>query len=191
MCNIKYILCTIFCMCAYLHATAICSDSISDKFSYKVLENLNYCWDNNNIVYEDTNSKDTALFVSSHKYIISPILNAFCNNVNEQTELAKIGYCCKHYLIKVPNKSKKNIQYYSIEINILSNIKSHAPITSKIEELKKQDYAIIDIISEAPVMCLVFVEADYLVAVTYNMFYDFDDVLSFSKFFVKEHFSTK
>ncbi|RHK28641.1 hypothetical protein DW069_25070 [Bacteroides thetaiotaomicron] len=35
-------------------------------------------------------------------------------------------------------------------------------------------------------MCLVFVEADYLVAVTYNMFYDFDDVLSFSKFFVKE-----
>ena len=59
------------------------------------------------------------------------------------------------------------------------------------EELKKQDYAIIDIISEAPVMCLVFVEADYLVAVTYNMFYDFDDVLSFSKFFVKEHFSTK
>lgn len=81
--------------------------------------------------------------------------------------------------------------YYSIEINILSNIKSHAPITSKIEELKKQDYAIIDIISEAPVMCLVFVEADYLVAVTYNMFYDFDDVLSFSKFFVKEHFSTK
>ena len=50
---------------------------------------------------------------------------------------------------------------------------------------------IIDIISEAPVMCLVFVEADYLVAVTYNMFYDFDDVLSFSKFFVKEHFSTK
>lgn len=184
------ILCTIFCMCAYLHAAAICSDSISDKFSYKVLENFNYCWDNN-IVYEDTNSKDTALFVSSHKYIISPILNAFCNNVNEQTELAKIGYCCKHYLIKVPNKSKKNIQYYSIEINILSNIKSHAPITSKIEELKKQDYAIIDIISEAPVMCLVFVEADYLVAVTYNMFYDFDDVLSFSKFFVKEHFSTK
>ena len=61
----------------------------------------------------------------------------------------------------------------------------------KIKELKKQDYAIIDIISEAPVMCLVFVEADYLVAVTYNMFYDFDDVLSFSKFFVKEHFSTK
>lgn len=177
-------------MCAYLHAAAICSDSISDKFSYKVLENFNYCWDNN-IVYEDTNSKDTALFVSSHKYIISPILNAFCNNVNEQTELAKIGYCCKHYLIKVPNKSKKNIQYYSIEINILSNIKSHASITSKIEELKKQDYAIIDIISEAPVMCLVFVEADYLVAVTYNMFYDFDDVLSFSKFFVKEHFSTK
>lgn len=52
-------------------------------------------------------------------------------------------------------------------------------------------HAIIDIISEAPVMCLVFVEADYLVAVTYNMFYDFDDVLSFSKFFVKEHFSTK
>ena len=50
---------------------------------------------------------------------------------------------------------------------------------------------VIDIISEAPVMCLVFVEADYLVAVTYNMFYDFDDVLSFSKFFVKEHFSTK
>ena len=38
MCNIKYILCTIFCMCAYLHAAAICSDSISDKFSYKVLE---------------------------------------------------------------------------------------------------------------------------------------------------------
>ena len=37
MCNIKYILCTIFCMCAYLHAAAICSDSISDKFSYKVL----------------------------------------------------------------------------------------------------------------------------------------------------------
>lgn len=71
--------------------------------------------------------KILALFVSSHKYIISPILNAFCNNVNEQTELAKIGYCCKHYLIKVPNKSKKNIQYYSIEINILSNIKSHAP----------------------------------------------------------------
>ena len=71
MCNIKYILCTIFCMCAYLHAAAICSDSISDKFSYKVLENFNYCWDNNNIVYEDTNSKDTALFVSSHKYIIS------------------------------------------------------------------------------------------------------------------------
>ena len=124
-------------------------------------------------------------------FIISPILNAFCNNVNEQTELAKIGYCCKHYLIKVQNKSKKNIQYYSIEINILSNIKSHAPITSKIKELKKQDYEIIDIISEAPVMCLVFVEADYLVAVTYNMFYDFDDVLSFSKFFVKEHFSTK
>ena len=61
----------------------------------------------------------------------------------------------------------------------------------KIKELKKQDYEIIDIISEAPVMCLVFVEADYLVAVTYNMFYDFDDVLSFSKFFVKEHFSTK
>ena len=46
-------------MCAYLHAAAICSDSISDKFSYKVLENFNYCWDNN-IVYEDTNSKDTA-----------------------------------------------------------------------------------------------------------------------------------
>lgn len=40
-------------------------------------------------------------------------------------------------------------------------------------------------------MCLVFVEADYLVAVTYNMFYDFDDVLSFSKFFVQEHFSAK
>lgn len=187
MCNIKYILCTIFCMCAYLHAAATCSDSISDKFSYKVLENFNYCWDNN-IVYEDTNSKDTALFVSSHKYIISPILNAFCNNMNEQTELAKIGYCCKHYLIKVQNKSKKNIQYNSIEINILSNIKSHAPIISKIEELKKQDYTIIDIISEAPVMCLVFVEADYLVAVSYNMFYDFDDVLSFSKFFVQEHF---
>jgi len=86
MCNIKYILCTIFCMCAYLHAAAICSDSISDKFSYKVLENFNYCWDNN-IVYEDTNSKDTALFVSSHKYIISPILNAFCNNVNRQSWL--------------------------------------------------------------------------------------------------------
>lgn len=34
-------------------------------------------------------------------------------------------------------------------------------------------------------MCLVFVEADYLVAVTYNMFYDFDEVLSFSKFFVR------
>ena len=48
MCNIKYILCTIFCMCAYLHAAAICSDSISDKFSYKVLENFNYCCDNNN-----------------------------------------------------------------------------------------------------------------------------------------------
>ena len=95
------------------------------------------------------------------------------------------------YLIKVQNKSKKNIQYYSIEINILSNIKSHAPITSKIKELKKQDYEIIDIISEAPVMCLVFVEADYLVAVTYNMFYDFDDVLSISKFFVQEHFSAK
>ena len=110
------------------------------------------------------------LFVSSHKYIISPILNAFCNNVNEQTELAKIGYCCKHYLIKVPNKSKKNIQYYSIEINILSNIKEPCPHNLKNRRIKKQDYAIIDIISEAPVMCLVFVEADYLVAVTYNMF---------------------
>lgn len=87
-----------------------------------------------------------------------------------------------------------NFRVFDAELwkkGVLSNIKSHAPITSKIEELKKQDYAIIDIISEAPVMCLVFVEADYLVAVTYNMFYDFDDVLSFSKFFVKEHFSTK
>lgn len=190
MCNMKYILCTIFCMCAYFHAAATCSDSISDKFSYKVVENFNYCWDYN-IVYEDTNSKDTALFISSHKYIISPILNAFCNNLNEQAELDKIGYCCKHYLIKAQNESKKNIQYYSIEISILSNIKNHAPITSKIEELKKQDYTIVDIISEAPVMCLVFVEADYLVAVTYNMFYDFDDVLSISKFFVQEHFSAK
>ncbi|WP_084819115.1 hypothetical protein, partial [Bacteroides fragilis] len=152
MCNMKYILCTIFCMCAYFHAAATCSDSISDKFSYKVVENFNYCWDYN-IVYEDTNSKDTALFISSHKYIISPILNAFCNNLNEQAELDKIGYCCKHYLIKAQNESKKNIQYYSIEINILSNIKNHAPITSKIEELKKQDYTIVDIISEAPVMC--------------------------------------
>ncbi|EXY38265.1 hypothetical protein M145_4497, partial [Bacteroides fragilis str. 34-F-2 len=73
--------------------------------------------------------------------------------MNEQAELDKIGYCCKHYLIKAQNESKKNIQYYSIEINILSNIKNHAPITSKIEELKKQDYTIVDIISEAPVMC--------------------------------------
>lgn len=141
-------------MCAYLHAAAICSDSISDKFSYKVLENFNYCWDNN-IVYEDTNSKDTALFVSSHKYIISPILNAFCNNVNEQTELAKIGYCCKHYLIKVPNKSKKNIQYYSIEINILSNIKSHAPITSKIEELKNRTMRLL-ILYQRLLLCVLF-----------------------------------
>lgn len=178
-------------MCTYFHAVATCSDSVSAKFSYSVVENFNYCCDHN-IVYGDTNSKDIAVFISSHKYIISPILNAFCNNVNEQAELDKIGYCCKHYLIKVQNKSKKNIQqYYSIEINILSNIKNHAPIISKIEELKKRDYTIVDIISEAPVMCLVFVKADYLVAVTYNMFYDFDDVLSISKFFVQEHFSAK
>ncbi|EXZ41736.1 hypothetical protein M076_5171, partial [Bacteroides fragilis str. 2-F-2 len=39
-------------MCAYFHAAATCSDSISDKFSYKVVENFNYCWDYN-IVYED------------------------------------------------------------------------------------------------------------------------------------------
>ena len=42
MCNMKYILCTIFCMCAYFHAAATCSDSISDKFSYKVVENFIY-----------------------------------------------------------------------------------------------------------------------------------------------------
>lgn len=141
-------------MCAYFHAAATCSDSISDKFSYKVVENFNYCWDYN-IVYEDTNSKDTALFISSHKYIISPILNAFCNNLNEQAELDKIGYCCKHYLIKAQNESKKNIQYYSIEINILSNIKNHAPITSKIEELKNRTIRLL-ILYQRHLLCVLF-----------------------------------
>lgn len=188
MCNIKYRLCTIFCMCAFFHTIAICSDSISDRFSYKILENFNYCWDNNTI-YADTNFKDTTLFISSHKYRIFPIFNAFCNNVNRHAELDKIRYCCQYYHIKAQNKSK-NIQHYYIEINILSNIKYYAPITSKIEKIRNQDYTIIDIISEAPILCFVFIKADYLIAVTYNMFYDFDDVLSISKSFVKQNIPT-
>lgn len=185
MCNVKYIICTIFCICTYCHAVTACSDSSTNRFSYKIIEKFDYCWDNN-IICADTNFTDTTLFISSHKYIISPIFNAFYNNENKQAELDKIRYCCKHYHIKAQNKSKKNIQHYSIEINILSNIKNSPPITSKMKELKKYGYAIVDIISESPVMCLVFVEADYLIAVTYNMFYDFDDVLSISRFFVQD-----
>ncbi len=185
MCNVKYIICVTFCMCTCCHAVATCSDSITNKFSYKVIETFDYCWDKN-IVFADTNSTDTALFISSHKYIISPIFNAFCNNENKQAELDKIRYCCKHYHINAQKRTKNNIQHYSMEINIFSNIKNYAPITLKMEELKKHDYSIVDVISESPIMCLVFMEADCLIAVTYNMFYDFDDVLSISKCFVQD-----
>lgn len=121
MCNVKYIICVTFCMCTYCHAVATCSDSITNKFSYKVIETFDYCWDKN-IVFADTNSTDTALFISSHKYIISPIFNAFCNNENKQAELDKIKYCCKHSHINAQKRTKNNIQHYSIEINIFSNI---------------------------------------------------------------------
>ena len=185
MCNVKYIICVTFCMCTCCHAVATCSDSSTNKFSYKVIETFDYCWDKN-IVFADTNSTDTALFISFHKYIISPIFNAFCNNENKQAELDKIRYCCKHSHINAQKRTKNNIQHYSIEINIFSNIKNYAPITLIMEELKKHDYSIVDVISESPIMCLVFMEADCLIAVTYNMFYDFDDVLSISKCFVQD-----
>lgn len=188
MCGIRYILCTLFCICTCSHVAATCCDSISGKFSYQILENFNYCRDNNTI-HDTCNPKDTTSFISFHKYIISPVFNAFSNNVNEQFELDKIGYSCKHYHIKA--KNYKNAQYYSMEINILSDVKNYAPVTTKLEELKKQEYAIVDIISEAPVMCLVFMEGDYLIAVTYNLFYDFDDILSISKSFAKQHIPTK
>ena len=69
MCNVKYIICTIFCICTYCHAVTACSDSSTNRFSYKIIEKFDYCWDNN-IICADTNFTDTTLFISSHKYII-------------------------------------------------------------------------------------------------------------------------
>ena len=61
MCNVKYIICTIFCICTYCHAVTACSDSSTNRFSYKIIEKFDYCWDNN-IICADTNFTDTTLF---------------------------------------------------------------------------------------------------------------------------------
>ena len=72
-----------------------------------------------------------------------------------------------------------------IEVSILSEIKGYAPASAIMESLRARGYSVVDIISEAPVVCLVFVEADSLVAVTCNMFCDLDKVYSMTRSFVK------
>ena len=183
MYSIKDIVCTTVCICTYFNVAANSPDSISDKFSCRILESLDYCW--NNRAYTDTDATRDAAY---HKYIISPVLNAFYSNADDRFEPDIIGYRCKRYRIEA-KESEENMRHYLIEINILSDIKGDDSITTKLEELKKHDYMIVDIISEAPVICLVFMEADRFIAVTYNMFYDFDDVLSVSKLFVRQHIS--
>jgi len=178
-------LCVIF-ICAYFCIAATGGDGISDKLSCEVTESFSYCWDNG-IVYVDANNPKDTSFLSFHHYEMTNILNAFSCKAHEQSELDKIGYCCKQYYIRVKKGFKEDMRHYNIVI--LSDMKRDAPIAARLEELQKQDYVAVDIVSEAPVECFALMEYDCLIFVTYAMNDDLNDALSISKSFVKQCFA--
>lgn len=179
----RCILYVIFFCVAFSNATAtICLDNNVDETSFQIIEQFNYCWGNNTVRVGSENLNDTAL-VAFHQYIISPIFRAFAQNENKRTEVNNVEYCCVHYQLEIKNDSLK----YLVELNLLSDITCYSPVATQSEKLKENGYMIVDIISEAPVACLVFVEDDCLIAITYNMFYNLNEVLSISKSFIKRH----
>lgn len=169
----------IACVLAVLSVFADCGENVGEGLPYRIIGQFDYCREGQaGRVAASDSLPETEAF---HEHIIAPILSALAENDSSgRSEIGNAQYHCKNY--KIMSEAPEDCL---IEINVLSDIKGYAPASALMEALRGRDYSVVDIISEAPVACLVFAEADSLIAVTCNMFCDLDKVCSIARSFVK------
>lgn len=172
----KYILFAIACVFGWLSVFASIGENTDNGLPYRIVGQFGYCRDGVREAVSDSLTEAEAF----HRHIIAPILSAVAHDSKGRSEVGNARYRCKHYKIMAEDSAD-----CLIEVSVLSDIKGYAPASALMEDLRGRDYSVVDIISEAPVACLVFAEADSLVAVTCNMFCDLDKVCSIARAFVK------
>lgn len=153
-------------------------ENAGDVLPYRIVGQFGYCREGDGVRASASDSLMEA--EAFHRHIIAPILSALAHDSKGRSEVGNARYRCKHY--KIMTEDQKDCL---IEVSVLSDIKGYASASALMEDLRDRDYSVVDIISEAPVACLVFAEADSLVAVTCNMFCDLDKVCSIARSFVK------
>lgn len=160
-------------------AVGVRSENADEALPYKIVRQFGYCWEGDGVrVASDSLTETTG--EAFHEHIMIPILSALVHEDSSRSEAGNARYRCKHY--KIMAEDPKDCL---IEVSVLSDIKGYAPVSALLEDLRGRDYSVVDIITEAPVVCLVFVEDDSLIAVTCNMFCDLDKVYSIARCFVK------
>lgn len=174
----KYILFAIACVLAGLSVFAAIGENAEEGLPYRIVGQFGYCREGDGVREAEFDSLTEA--EAFHWHIIAPILSALAHDGSARSEVGNARYRCKHY--KIMAEDPKDCL---IEVSVLSDIEGYAPASALIEDLRGRDYSVVDIISEAPVVCLVFAEADRLVAVTCNMFCDLDKVCSIARAVVK------
>lgn len=177
--------------CLYVGSAVCAQDKNKDGVvSYEILEKNEYCWDGKHIKNRtESNSKKLDFSKSLHENIIIPFFIDFAklmrDTIYEVSHLKEIEYCNQYYYIKTCGKSKEECQRYSIDINILSDIKTHSQMRIDLDKIKSQDFVYVDVVSEAPIQGLVFWYFDELVLIHYNVFYDTIQVIGVIKQFLK------
>lgn len=177
--------------CLYVGSAVCAQDKNKDSVvSYEILEKNEYCWDGKHIKNRsESNSKKLEFSKSLHDNIIIPFFIDFAklmrDTIYEVSHLKEIEYGNQYYYIKTCGKSKEECQRYSIDINILSDIKTHSQMRIDLDKIKSQDFVYVDVVSEAPIQGLVFWYFDELVLIHYNVFYDTKQVIGVTKQFIK------
>ncbi len=173
------VLCGLCCLLLLLVAVGVRSENADEVLPYKIVRQFDYCWEGDGVRVASDSLTETTV-EAFHEHIMEPILSALVHEGSSRSEIGNVRYCCTHYKIEVEGP-EDNL----IDLSILSDIKGYTPVSALFEELRGKDYSVVDIISEAPIVCLVFAEDDSLIAVTCNMFYDLDKVYSIARCFVK------
>lgn len=170
-------MCGLCCLLLLLVAVGVRNENADEELPYKIVRQFGYCREGDGVRVAESDSLTEA--EAFHEHIMEPILSALVHEGSSRSEIGNVRYCCTHCKIEV-----EGLEDSLIDLSILSDIKGYALVSALLEDLRGRDYSVVDIITEAPVVCLVFVEDDSLIAVTCNMFCDLDKVYSIARCFV-------